>query len=385
VRTYRVGLIGAGFMGRTHAWCWRSLPFFYDGLDYRCELAGITTSRPETAEAARDAWSVTKTYPDAEAMIADPGIDLIDIATPNHLHRDALLLANAHGKTVYCEKPLTGNPTQALEVASAVPDLDRAGQVVFHNRFLPATMRAKAMMEAGEVGDVICFRAEYLHSGNVAAGKRMVWKDRRELGAGVLYDLGSHAVDVVTWLCGQEIVEVFARQKTLHCERPSSEDPSILVRQEGDDATLMSVVLEGGAMGTIEANKIATGKQDELRFEIHGTHGALRFNLMDPNYLDWFDQSDPETPLGGTSGFKRIHCVQRYGAPAGFPTPKASIGWLRAHMHSLYSYISRVHSAEPFDPSLARGVAVERMLDAAQRSADSGIEVSLRKGEAPPA
>jgi predicted dehydrogenase len=378
LKTYRVGLIGAGFMGRTHAWCWRSLPFFYEGLDYRCELAGITTSRPGTAEAARDSWSVGRTYSDAESMIADPAIDAIDIATPNHLHRNALLLANEHGKTVYCEKPLTGNLDQALEVEAAITDLDRAGQVVFHNRFLPATMRARQMMEAGDIGDPISFRAEYLHSGNVAANKRMVWKDRRELGAGVLYDLGSHVVDMVTWLCGHDIVEVFARQKTLYDKRPSWEDPSVLVEQDSDDATWMSVVLADGAVGTIEASKVATGKQDELRFEIHGTRGALRFNLMDPNYLDWFDQSDPEAPLGGTAGFKRIHCVQRYGPPACFPTPKASVGWLRAHLHSLYTYVSRVHSGEPFDPSIARGVAVEKMLDGARRSADTGSPVSLR-------
>jgi predicted dehydrogenase len=368
-------------MGRTHAWCWRSLPFFYEALDrpldFRCGLAGIVTSRPETARAASDSWSIARTYPDAASMVADPEIDIVDIATPNHLHVDAVLLAARHGKPVYCEKPLTGNLSQALEIQSAIPDLDRAGQMVFHNRFLPATIRARQMMEAGEIGDPICFRAEYLHSGNVSAAKRMAWKDRKELGAGVLYDLGSHAVDMVTWLCGQDIAEVFARQKTLHPMRPSWHDPAVMIKQEADDATLMSVELDGGTIGTIEASKIATGMQDELRFEIHGTRGALRFNLMDPNYLDWFDQSDPDAPLGGTAGFKRIACVQRYEQPACFPTPKASVGWLRAHMHSLYSFISRVHSGEPFDPSLARGLAVERMLDAAQRSAEAGETVRL--------
>jgi predicted dehydrogenase len=211
----------------------------------------------------------------------------------------------------------------------------------------------------------------------VAAGKRMAWKDRRDFGAGVLYDLGSHAVDMVTWLCGQDIVEVFARQSILHRRRPSLEDSSKLVEQTADDATWMSVILESGAVGTIEASKIATGKQDELRFEIHGTKGALRFNLMDPNYLDWFDQSDAEAPLGGESGFKRIQCVQRYGGEAVFPTPKASIGWLRAHLHSFYTFVSTVHRGDAFDPSLARGVAIEKMLDAAKRSVQTRRSISL--------
>jgi predicted dehydrogenase len=377
VKVYRVGIIGAGFMGRTHAWCWRSLPFFYDGLDFRCELAGITTSRPETAEKARDAFGFARAYPSATAMIGDPEIDLTDSASPNNLPLEALLLANQYGKKVYCEKPLTGRLEQALEIQRAIPGLDRAGQMVFHNRFFPATMRAKQMMESGEIGDVISFRAEYLHSGNVSPAKPLAWKDRRDLGAGVLYDLGSHAVDLVTWLCGESIVEVFARQKTLHRMRPSKAVPAVLTEQDSDDLTLMSVVLDGGAVGSIEASKIATGKQDELRFEIHGTKGALRFNLMDPNYLDWFDQSDPESPHGGTAGIKRINCIQRYEPPACFPTPKASIGWLRAHIHCLYTFITTVHSSGQFDPSLARGIAIEKMLDAAQRSADTGAAVRL--------
>ncbi len=377
MKVYRVGIIGAGFMGRTHAWCWRSLPFFYDGLDFRCELAGVTTSRLETAEKARDQFGFTRTYASPAEMAADPEIDVIDIASPNHLHLEALLLANRYGKPVYCDKPLTGSLADALTVEREIPNLDRAGQMVFHNRFLPATLRARQMAESGQIGDVISFRCEYLHSGNVAPGKRMAWKDRRDMGAGVLYDLGSHAVDLVTWVSGQPIAEVFARQKTLHRMRPSLADPSVLVEQNSDDLTLMSVVLAGGAVGSIEASKIATGKQDELRFEIHGTRGALRFNLMDPNWLDWFDQSDPETPLGGEAGFKRIQCVQRYEPPACFPTPKASIGWLRAHLHCLYSFIDAVHSGKVFDPSLARGVEIERMLDAAHRSADAGTVVQV--------
>ncbi len=98
---------------------------------------------------------------------------------------------------------------------------------------------------------------------------------------------------------------------------------------------------------------------------------------MDPNYLDYFDLADPETPLGGTSGYRRIHCVQRYEPPACFPAPKASIGWLRGHLHCLYTFIATVHAGEPFQPSLACGVTLERWLAAAERSAATGAEVRL--------
>lgn len=380
MRVYRIGVLGAGFMGRTHAWCWQSLPYFYSDLGFRCELTSVATSRIQTAEAARDGLGFARCHADPLELIGDPAIDIIDIASPNRSHRDALIAAAAAGKPVYCDKPLTGNLSEALELERALPAAENMGQMVFNYRFFPATMRARQMLEAGEIGEVISFRTEYLHSGNVAPGKRIAWKDRRDYGGGVLYDLGSHAVDLLTWICGESIAEIHARQRTLHRSRPSLEDPRVAAEQTGDDMTLMSVVLTGGAVGSIEASKIATGAQDELRFEIHGTRGALRFNLMDPNFLDHFDQAEPESPLGGASGFRRIHCVQRYGAPAVFPAPKATIGWLRGHLHCLYSFIASVHEGRPFEPSLVRGIEIEKTLAAAARSADEGRSISLAHG-----
>lgn len=375
--TYRVGILGAGFMGRTHAWCWRSLPFYYEKLGYRIELAGVATSRRETAEAARDELGFARAFDSAEELISDAGIDLVDIATPNHLHAAALLAAERAGKPVYCDKPLTGRLDQAQRLATELRDPATAGQMVLQYRFYTATMRARQIVEAGELGEVIGFRVAYLHSGNVAPGKRLAWKDRRDLGGGVLYDLGSHALDLLTWLCGEALVEVVARQKTLHPRRPSLEDPAVLAEQDSDDLTVMLLRLAGGAVGSLEASKIATGAQDDLRFELHGSRGALRFALMEPNYLDWFDAADPELPLGGSSGFKRLHCVQRYPPPAVLPAPKVGIGWIRGHLHCLYSFITAVHEGRPFDPSIARGLELETWLDAAARAASSGQALAL--------
>ncbi|MCS7060451.1 MAG: Gfo/Idh/MocA family oxidoreductase [Anaerolineae bacterium] len=377
MKTYAIGVIGAGFMGRTHAYGWTVLPFFYDALGYRCVLKGVCTSRIETAEAARQTLGFERAYPDAETLISDPEIDVIDIASPNTFHKPAILAAAQAGKPIYCDKPLTGNLDDALEIERCLSDAARAGQMTLQYRFYPATLRARQMIEAGVIGDVICFRAVYLHSGNVTPGKRLAWKDLRVYGAGVLYDLGSHVVDLITWLCGAGLREVYAQQKTLHRRRPSYTDPNVLVEQDSDDMTLISATLTNGAIGSIEASKIATGTQDELRFEIHGTRGALRFNLMQPNYLDYFDVADLETPLGGMSGFKRIHCVQRYDPPAGFPTPKAAIGWLRGHVHCLYSFIDAVHAGRPFDPSLARGIELEKWLAAIAHSAQTHTPVAI--------
>lgn len=370
MRTYRIGIVGAGFMGRTHAWCWRSLPFFYSPLDFRCELHGVCTSRPETAQKAADTLGFARTYTSVEEMAQDGDIDIVDIASPNSAHLEAVLAAHRAGKPVYCDKPLTGNLAQAEELLSSLgPQLSASGQMVFHNRFFPATMRARQMVAEGSLGEIIGFRAAYLHSGNVPEGKPLAWKDMKQFGAGVLYDLGSHVLDLVLWICDDEPAEILARQRTLHPKRPSREDPSRIVEQDTDDQTVILLTLKSGAVGSIEASKIATGAQDELRFEIEGTRGALRFSLMDPNYLDHFDMSRKETPLGGTAGFTRIHCVQRFDPPAVFPAPKSSIGWLRGHLHCLYSFISALHAGRPFEPSLMRGVQIERWLHAVETAA----------------
>lgn len=377
MKTYRIGLIGAGFMGRTHAWAWRSLPFFYDPLDFRCELYGVCTSRPETAKRASETFGIPRSYNSVAAMASDPAIDVLDIASPNDAHFEAILAAHGAGKPVYCDKPLTGNLVQAEEIARRVGALDRAGQMVFHNRFFPATMRAAQLVREGVLGTIIGFRGVYLHSGNVDAHRPIGWKDQKEYGAGVLYDLGSHILDLLLWIADERPAQVTALQRILHPQRPAREDPARTVPQTGDDQTVMLLRTASGALGTIEASKIATGAQDDLRLEVHGTRGALRFSLMDPNYLDYFDSSDPETPLGGTSGFRRIHCVQRFEKPAVFPSPKASIGWLRGHLHCLYTFIRAWHDGAPFEPSLARGIEIERWLAAVEYSAQTGLPQDL--------
>jgi predicted dehydrogenase len=377
MKTYRIGVIGAGFMGHVHSYCWSVIPFFYKNLDYRCVLHAVCTSKEATATAARDELGFAKSYTDQLALINDPDVDVIDIATPNSLHMDALLAVDHAGKKVYCDKPLTGNLNQALQLEQSLTNPAQLGQMTLQYRFYPATLRARLMIAEGKIGDVINYRIEYLHSGNVAPGKKMVWKDMRAFGAGVLYDLGSHAIDLLTWLCGAGVAEVSARQKTLHKLRPSAQNPGTMFEQDTDDMTIILATLTNGALGTLEVSKIATGAQDELRFEIHGTRGALRFNLMQPDYLDYFDLADPEMPLGGTSGYKHIHCLQRYEAPAGFPGPKFTIGWLRGHLHCLYSFIDAVHTGKPFDPSIARGIELEKWLDGVAQAASSSNTVKL--------
>lgn len=137
-----------------------------------------------------------------------------------------------------------------------------------------------------------------------------------------------------------------------------------------EEAAAMMLRCTDGAFGTVEVSKIATGTEDELRFEIHGRSGAVRFNLMQPNYLEVYDERPPEGEYGGTRGWTRIATVQRY-PDAAFPGPKFSIGWVRAHVECLHAFLGAVAEGREARPSLTEGLHLQRVLEAIRASAES--------------
>ena len=110
---------------------------------------------------------------------------------------------------------------------------------------------------------------------------------------------------------------------------------------DAEDCVMCLARMPSGALGTIEATKIATGTEDEIRLEIHGSRGRVRFNGMDPHHLELHDATASDQPLGGLRGWNRIDAGQRYPAPAtSFPNPKAAIGWIRSHVACLANFLA---------------------------------------------
>ena len=144
-------------------------------------------------------------------------------------------------------------------------------------------------------------------------------------GRGALFDLGSHVVDLMRFLLG-DYQDVMARLHTFITEWPDPKRPGDKEKVDVDDLAILQVKMADGSFGVIEASRVATGANDDLCFELHGTKGALMFNLMEPNWLWFYDATQPQEPLGGRSGFIRIGTIQRYPKPAGFPGPKFSRG-----------------------------------------------------------
>ncbi len=369
-RPLRVGFVGFGFIGKVHAYCHMNMPFFYDPPPLETTLVGVCTSRMETAQEAKRRFGFEIATDNYREITEGPDIDIVHITSPNVFHRAHLLSAMAAGKHIYCEKPLTAPLDEAREVEGALAWYRGTHQMCLQNRFFPATMRAKQLVDEGFLGQLLSFRASYLHSGSADRNAPLKWKLDRAMGGGVLLDLGSHVIDLVRHLCG-EVQEVLMESAIAYPERPSTSDSGRRVSVEAEDLAVMLVRTSAGALGTIEASKIATGTEDELRIEIHGSEGALRFNSMQPNYLEAYRRADPEEPIGGSRGWRAIATVQRYPQPAEFPGPKFSVGWIRSHLACLHNFLSALASDTKAEPGLEVGIRLQEIMAAARRSRDT--------------
>lgn len=368
MKTIKIGIIGWGFMGRTHAHALRAMPLFYPGAGFRAEIAGICSRRLEKAREAAEELNVPYYTDDYRQLLAREEIDAVSVCTPNALHEEIALAALKAGKHLYIDKPLADTAQGARRIADQAEKSGVFTRMVFNNRYLPVTLRARELVDQGRIGRVLSFEGRYLHSGSIDPNKPIGWK--QTLQGGVLLDLGSHVLDLITWLCGYPEA-VFCAQRTLYATRPTREGGA--TRDLSDDQTMMLLRLPGGAMGQVEASKIATGANDELTVEIRGEKGALAFDLMQPNYLRFYDNTRPEAPLGGERGFQWIETVARYPAPGGtFLPPKNSIGWDRGHLHCYYTFLDCLARGAAPDNGVGEGARLQMLMERAAQSAAQG-------------
>lgn len=371
----RVGMVGHGFMGKVHGHAYRSLGFYYDPPPARIEFAGIATHSKQSMQRAIDDWGFAFGTTDYRELCARDDIDIIDCCTPNNLHKDVLLCALEHGKHCYMDKPLCLDLDEArVMVAAARAHSKCVTQMTFNYRFIPAILRAKELVDAGALGEIFTARVCYLHAGYVDPTRPYSWRlDRAISGrSGALFDLGSHAIDLTRYLLGDfDAVQHMA--KTFVTERPLKDDPATMKPVDVDDVSFLLFRLKNGGVGTLESSRFATGVQDEIRFEAHGSKGAIRFNLMQPNYLEFYDATAGGGDYGGNRGFTAIECVARYPSPASLPGPKNTIGWERFHVHCIHNFIRHVVDGRPAQPDILDGAKTQAVMEAALQSAVKGV------------
>ncbi len=376
----KIGLIGFGSMGKTHLYSAISVPFYYPGCSFSARYVSVCTSKHETAENAKKEYDFLNATVCEDDIINDPEIDIIDICTPNIYHFATARKAILAGKHVLCEKPLAFNLTQSNELDHLAKEaFFQNGQVcgmVFNNRHLSAIKRAKLLIDSGRLGQILSFDFKYLHNSCIDPKRNAGWKQNADIcGAGTLFDLGAHVIDLCRYLCG-DFKSVFCKEQIAFSEHKCADGS--MWHTNADEAAYITATLNCDAVGTITVGKINIGENDGLTFSIYGTKGAIKFDLMEPDWLWFYDSASEEGPYGGLRGFTKIECVGRYEAPGGvFPSPKTPNGWIRGHIASMYSFLNAINKREEACPSFSDGAEVQKVLYAAHNSSLCGREITV--------
>jgi predicted dehydrogenase len=360
-----VALIGYAFMGKAHSNAYRQVPrFFSPRLSPRMKvICGRTPSNVKAA--ARDlGWEEAST--DWEEVVNRKDIDLVDVVTPGDSHMEIAIAAAKAGKAVFCEKPLANTVRDAERMLAAV---EKAGVVhmICHNyRRAPAVMLAKQIIERGDIGDIRHYRGTYLQDWITDPKFPLVWRLQKDkAGSGALGDIAAHSIDLARFLVG-EITEVAGDLVTFIKTRPLPEDPKKKGRVTVDDASTSLVRFKNGAIGTIEATRMAPGRKNYNRFEINGSRGSLAFDLERMNELELYLESDPPT----VRGFRRI-IVTESGHPyvkAWWP-PGHIIGYEHTFTHTVYDLMEAMATGKPPQPNFVDGVRNQRVLGAIEKAA----------------
>lgn len=374
MRTINIALIGYAFMGKAHSNAWRQVSrFFTSRLRPRLKvICGRTRAKVE--EAARMyGWEEAAT--DWREIVSRPDIDLVDISTPGDSHAEIAIAAAKAGKIVFCEKPLANTVKDAERMLAAVRKA-RVPHMICHNyRRVPAVLLAKRLIDEGRLGTIRHFRGTYLQGWLVDPAFPLVWRlDRARAGSGALGDLGSHVVDLARMLVG-EIAEVAGACETFVRTRPLADNPRRKGRVTVDDAAVAAVRFANGALGSIEATRMAPGRQNYNRFEINGSLGTLAFNLERLNELELYLESDP----GPVRGFRTIMATDRSHPYGGVWWPPGHIiGWEHTFTHTVYDLIEAVADKRLPSPNFEDGVRNQRVLDAIERSSRTRRWVAVK-------
>ncbi len=358
-----IGMAGYGGIGKLHTLAYRSIPSYYPSFP-RYRLAAVCTRSEKSSQAAAADGGFAKAYTDLQDMVNDPEVHVIDCVLPNDAHKEAVFAALKAGKSIYCEKPLALTGTEARELASLAATSVGTLGMTFNYRFVPAIQKARRLVESGALGEIYRFHAEYLHTGYQDASRPLSWRMRMaSSGGGAIMDLGSHIIDLVRFLVG-EFAEVSAATKTYITARPLSKGATETGPVDVDDAAWIQATMKNGVTGTLTVSRFATGSADDLRLIVEGSKGAFRFDLMDANWLYWFDA----TRKSGEAGWTRLETIQTYEG-AVVPPARAILGWDRTHAENQYQFLKSVIERTPPSPGIRDGLTNNLVMDAAYTSA----------------
>lgn len=380
MKTYKVGLIGAGFMAKAHSIAYAGMPMFFwpaPGMTERKTIADLTQERADAAAASFGFEKGTANWKD---IINDPQIDIVDICTPNDVHAEIAIAAAEAGKHILCEKPISRTVEEAKAMYHAVKKAGVINMLAFNYRRTPAVQLAKKYIAEGALGDILDFRATYLQDWSADPNSPLSWRFQKNIcGSGALGDIATHVVDMMRFLVG-EFEEVNARTATYIDERPvqtgsvdslgnvKGGDDVPKDKVDVDDQCFFMIKAAKGVFGTIEATRNAWGRNNFITFEIHGTKGSVAFNYERRDELQVCFASDE----GDRRGFRTVYTGPAHPYGEGlWPIPALGIGYTETKIVEMYDFIKAIAENKQAEPSFQDGYKIELISDAVLRSAQS--------------
>jgi myo-inositol 2-dehydrogenase/D-chiro-inositol 1-dehydrogenase len=366
-----VGMIGYGFMGRTHSNAFGKVNEFFN-LGREPILKAVCGRDGAKAKAFADNWGYDEIETDWRKLIARPDIDLIDIASPNDTHAEIAIAAAEAGKMVMCEKPLGRNAGEAAKMVAAVERANVPNMVWYNYRRVPAVALAKQLIDEGRLGKIFHYRAKFLQdwtiSKDLPQGGAALWRlDAGVAGSGVTGDLLAHCIDTAMWLNGG-IAGVTAATETFVKERMHNLTGK--VEPVGiDDASLFLARFSNGSLASFEATRYARGHKALYTLEINGEHASIFWDLHDLHRLQYFDHRDE----GIVRGWRSLHITDGdHPYMSHWWVPGLQIGYEHTFIHQVADFIDGLDEGKAAAPTFRDGLATDQVTDAVLRSAKTG-------------
>ena len=313
-RRIGIGVIGFGWMGQAHSRGCRRAPSYVPDRADDPDLVLVADTLAERRRDATESFGFRGVTAEWRDLVADPGVDVVFVASPNMLHVEMVQAAAAHGKHVFCEKPVGGTPAQTVVAEQAAREAGVISGVGYNYRWVPLVQHAKQMIDDGLIGTITNYCGRFFSMYGRDPLGLLTWRFLIDgAGHGVSTDLLSHSVDLAHYLIGDisRVVgtgETFIGRRPLpkgsgtHYDRGGPDDPAGDVTNE--DYIGLMCTFANGARGTFEASRSMTGPESQNSFEIFGTEGAISWNFERMNELRVYvaaehDHTGFTTVLGG--------------------------------------------------------------------------------------
>jgi len=375
-KTFNLGMIGCGFMGKAHSNAYRQVGCFFPELTYRPVLKAVCARSKDAVETFADVWGYASIETDWRKLIERDDIDAVDICVPNHLHHEIAIAAAEAGKWILCEKPLAMTVAEGEAMVAAVEKAGVPNIVWYNYRRMPAVSLARQLIDENRIGRPFHYRASFLQdwtmSPDLPQGGPALWRlDAAAAGSGVTGDLLAHNIDTALWLNGP-ITELVSSAETFIKARQHQETGK-MAAVGIDDACTVLARFANGSMGTFESTRYARGHKALKTFELNGADGSLFFDLHDNQYLHFFEYLSPNSDRKVEShlaGWRKIHVTNsEHPYMDHWWVPGLTIGYEHSFVHTLADFLKGLETGQPAGPTFREALNTQRVCEAILNSA----------------